>query len=98
MSDFNSWMSNTAHAAICICSDPDSPYYGVDGAKRLARECGPALLDFPDGIKNIGSTYSGICVIAFRLKPPIGAKEWFASVREGYEKALAYKNKEGNIL
>lgn len=98
MSDFNSWMSSIAHAAMRICADPDSQYYGVDGAKRLARECGPALLDFPDGIKNIGSTYSGICVIAYRLNPPIDAKDWLASVREGYEKAVAYKNKKGNIL
>ena len=71
-------------------------FYGPDGAKRLGRECGPALLDFGEyGIKNIGATYSAICVIAYQLRPPVDAKIWLSAVREGYERAKAFR--EGRL-
>lgn len=85
---FNVWMHRVAMAASGHCYSPDSWYYGADGAKRLGRECGPALLDFGQyGEKHLSATYSGICVIAYQLKPPISAKDWFDAVRQGYEKA-----------
>ena len=83
--DFTDWMSHVARFAMRHCIDPDGVYYGVEGAKRLARECGPALLDFPDGEHQIGATYSGICVIAYNLKPPIDAKIWIAELKKGME-------------
>lgn len=90
---FNDWMGRVARAAIRHTFD-DGIYAGRAGAIRLARECGPALLDFPDGIKQIHSTYSGICVIAYNLKPPIDAKEWLTTMREAY---MAAKEKTGGI-
>lgn len=90
---FNDWMRRTAMAASSHCYSPDSVYYGTEGAKRLGRECGPALLDFGEfGIDNIGATYSAICVIAYQLKPPIDAKEWFTSVWEGYNRAKEWRS------
>lgn len=84
---FSDWMRKTAHAAMHLCVDGEL-YSGVEGAKRFARECGPAILDFGEyGEKNIGSTYSAICVVAYMLKPPISAQEWFESLREGMERA-----------
>ena len=81
---FNTWMSSVAHAAMIHCVDEDGLYYGREGALRLARECGPAILDFHDyGKKNIGATYGAICVIAYGLKPPVDADEWLNAVREG---------------
>lgn len=91
---FNEWMRRTAVAASSHCYSPDSLYYGPEGAKRLARECGPALLDFGEfGIDNISATYSAICVIAYRLCPPIDAKDWLVSVREGYDRAKAWRDR-----
>lgn len=84
---FNDWMTSVSNAAKRHCLDPDGLYYGVEGAKRLARECGPALLDFPDGERQIWSTYSGICVRAYDLKPPIDAKTWLTEMNVGIKKA-----------
>jgi len=91
---FQTWMRSIAMAASVHCYSPDSIYYGPEGAKRLGRECGPALLDFGEfGIGNIGATYSAICVIAYQLKPPIDAKDWLAAVREGYDRAKAWQDR-----
>lgn len=85
---FQEWMRRVAMAVSSHCWSPDSLYYGPEGAKRLGRECGPALLDFGEyGIKNIGSTYGAICVIAYQLRPPVDAKAWLTAVRDGYERA-----------
>ena len=70
------------------CHNPDGIYHGIEGAKRLAREVGPALADFEDYEKLIGNTYSGICVMAYNLCPPIGASVWFAELRKGLAKAI----------
>lgn len=92
--DFSAWMRRTAMAASLHCYSSDSVYFGPEGAKRLGRECGPALLDFGEfGIDNIGATYSAICVIAYQLKPPIDAKDWLAAVREGYDRAKAWRDR-----
>lgn len=89
---FSSWMRSVAMAASVHYWSPGSLYYGPEGAKRLGRECGPALLDFGEyGKKNISATYSGICVIAYQLKPPVDAKIWLAAVCEGYERARSYR-------
>lgn len=81
------WMTRVRLAAMRHCLDPDGIYYGEEGAKRFARECGPALLDFPDGEKRISETYSGICVMAYDLKPPIDASVWFDEMRKGMRHA-----------
>ena len=92
--DFSAWMRRTAMAASAHCYSPDSLFYGPEGAKRLGRECGPALLDFGEyGEKEMGATYSAICVIAYQLRPPIDAKDWLAAVREGYERAKAWRDR-----
>ena len=84
---FNHYMERARNAAARHCAD-GGVYAGAEGAKRLARECGPAMLDFGDyGLRNLGSTYSGICVIAYALKPPIDAKTWLHELRFGMEKA-----------
>ena len=89
---FSAYMNAVRTAAMPLCQ-PDGVYAGENGAMRLARECGPAMLDFGDyGEQSIGSTYSGICVIAYGLKPPIDAKTWLKELRTGMEKARKIKN------
>ena len=85
--NFADWMSTMAQVAMRHCLNEGGLYYGVEGAKRFARECGPALLDFPGGERNAGSTYSGICVRAYDLKPPIDAKAWLMELRKGMDRA-----------
>lgn len=78
---FDHWMHRTAMTASKNCFG-GGLYTGKDGARRLARECGYALPDFGEyGDKNAGATYSGICVIAYQLRPPLDAKEWLEIVR-----------------
>lgn len=84
---FNDWMTRIVNAAKRHCISESGLYYGIEGAKRFARECGPALLDFQDGEKQIWSTYSGICVRAYDLKPPIDAKTWLNELKKGMERA-----------
>jgi len=80
--NFQNWMNLTRNAASHLCC-PGNLYAGVDGCRRLARECAPAILDFGEyGRKNISSTYSGICVIAYNLRPPVDAKTWLGWIRE----------------
>ena len=90
---FTAYMSNVAHAAMHHCVQEGGLYYGMEGCHRFARECGAAFLDFEreglDPKKLFGSTYSGICVIAYGLKPPVGARSWLEWVREGYRDAKA---------
>ena len=80
---FIEWMRHDANCAMHQCYD--GIYVGEEGAKRFAREVGPCLLDFPDA--DPGATYSGICVIAYRLKPPIDAKTWLTELRKGMDAA-----------
>jgi len=96
---FSYWMRRVANALTGTyeLTHDGGVYEGTEGAKRLGRECGPALLDFGEyGIKNIGATYSGICVIGYNLKPPIDAGDWLNAVREGYEKAKRYDRRNAN--
>ena len=73
-------------------------YFGSDGAKRFARECGYAIPDFTlDREKQdhlISSTYSAICVIAYRLNPPVNAKEWINGMREGRDEVMKVRMKD----
>ena len=80
---FNDWMRYCADSALRQCYE--GCYVGEEGAKRFAREVGPCLLDFPDA--EPGATYSGICVIAYGLKPPIDAKTWLTELHKGMDKA-----------
>ena len=86
-------MADISHAATYQCYD--GLYYGEEGAKRFARECGAALPDFSRTEKDLramcSSTYSGICVIAYRLRPPIDATEWQNGLNEGINKAMQIK-------
>lgn len=85
---FKLWMERIRNAARRHCMEENGLYAGVEGAKRFARECGPAILDFGEyGEKNIGSTYGAICVIAYGLKPPIAAKIWLQELRKGMDYA-----------
>lgn len=79
---FQNWMSAVAHAPAEIFHG-EGLYAGVDGCKRLARECASAIPDFGEyGEKNINATYSGICVIAYNLCPPVDAGVWLGWIRE----------------
>lgn len=81
---FNAYMSATARAAIRHTMAHEGLYHGAEGCRRLAREVAPALLDFKDFETNelIKCTYSGICVIAYNLKPPVDAGKWIGWIRE----------------
>ena len=85
--EFSCWMTKLRLAAMRHCLTKGGLYYGVEGAKRLARECGPALLDFEDYEDLIDSTYSGICVTAYELRPPISEAVWLSELRRGMERA-----------
>lgn len=90
---FRNWMTDISHAATYQCYD--GLFYGEEGAKRFARECGAALPDFSRTEKDLqdmcSSTYSGICVIAYNLRPPIDSKEWRKGLYEGINKAMQIK-------
>lgn len=92
------YMSRVAHAAMAVCIPDDGIYHGIDGCHRLARECGAAYIDFErmgaDADKLMGSTYSGICVIAYGLKPPVDAAQWLAWLREGFNDAKEIYDEE----
>lgn len=92
------YMSTIAHAAIRHCVPEDGIYHGEDGCHRLARECGAAYVDFEimglDVPRLMSKTYSGICVIAYSLKPPVDAGTWLTWLREGYEDAKKLWAKE----
>ena len=89
---FFDWMSSIAHISARHCLDPESVYHGVDGCKRLAKECGCAIPDFTLDEKEqdnlISSTYSAICVIAYGLNPPVNANKWFEWMRIGRDNAM----------
>lgn len=94
--EFAGWMRGVANAAMRHCHEDEGPYAGAAGALRLARECGPAIADFGEyGEKQIGSTYSGICVIAFGLSPPVDAKAWFDELRSSYERERDRRKERG---
>lgn len=89
-SSFTTWMHIVSSVARTHCLH-DGIYAGTEGCRRFARECAPALLDFADERHApesfLGSTYSGICVIAYNLKPPVDAKDWLKWMRESLEEA-----------
>ena len=82
---FQDWMVRTRNAARHLCRE-DGLYAGESGCRRFARECAPAVLDFGEyGERQIGATYSGICVIAYDLRPPVSAAQWLGWIREVIE-------------
>lgn len=89
---FQQWMSSIARTVIHLCYSPGDMYFGPEGCKRFARECGYAIPDFTLDEKEqdnlISSTYSAICVIAYRLNPPVNANKWFEWMRAGRDKAM----------
>lgn len=93
---FQSWMRLIASSAMRHCHDADGIYYGPEGCRRLARECGYAIPDFTlnrdEQNSLMSSTYSCICVIAYNLKPPIDSKDWLKNMREGRDKAMRMRN------
>ena len=95
---FRKWMSSVARAAIHLCYSPGDMYFGPEGCKRLARECGYAIPDFTLDRKEqdhlISSTYSAICVIAYRLNPPMSSKEWINGMREGRDEVMEARMKD----
>lgn len=58
--------------------NPSSIYFGREGHVRLAREIGPALLDFSEKARKeiVHGSYSIIYVRCCNLKPILDAKEW----------------------
>ena len=89
---FNAWMCATRSAALRLCR-PGGLYDGIEGCRRFARECAPALLDFGEyGRNSIGATYGAICVISYQLKPPVDAAQWICWMREKLEELERHKN------
>ena len=62
-------------------------YHGVEGAKRLAREYGRGLADFPkkEAMKEVGSSYGILLVRLTNLRPPIDAKIWTNEIIKALE-------------
>lgn len=93
---FNNYMAAIRSVAASLCRD-GGIYAGTEGCLRLAREVGPALVDFSRNERDISSmvssTYSGICVVAYGLRPPLDASDWNAAVYQGVRKGLGtWKN------
>ena len=84
---FSDYIQRVVNAAGRHCLEKDGIYATKEGAERFARECGPALLDFDDSESLVSRTYSGICVRAYDLKPPIDAKEWNKNIVIGMNRA-----------
>ena len=63
--------------------NPDSIYFGLEGHKRLARECGFALNDFDEKDRDeiLHSSYSRIYIIGCNLKPLMDASQWMRIMR-----------------
>ena len=85
--EFSDYMQRVVSAAGRHCLEQDGIYRGKDGAMRFARECGYALPDFENPASLVSSTYSGICVKAYYLRPPIDAKVWNKNIMIGMERA-----------
>lgn len=84
--DWNYYMGSVSRAARHLCRD-GGIYAGREGAERFAREVGYAVEDYAKiGDDAVRGSYSGICVIAYDLKPPVDAKDWIKWVNEGWEK------------
>ena len=78
------YISDMASGVKMQLSNPNSLYYGLEGHKRLARECGYALNDFDkEGQDTILKTsYSALYVRGCNLKPLLDAKEWIGIMRK----------------
>ena len=91
---FSRYMERVSHGAQRHCLPESGLYHGAEGCHRFANECGYAMRDFErsgiDVDSLLKSTYSGICVIAYGLKPPVDAGAWIEWMREGLEKARKY--------
>ena len=63
--------------------NPNSIYYGREGHKRFARECGVALNDFceKDRKEILSSSYGRLYVKHCNLKPILDAKQWISIMR-----------------
>ena len=98
---FQDYMRSVREAAFRHTVE-DGAYAGIEGCKRLARECGAAIPDFSDKAKDIwdmiSSSYSGICVIAYHLKPPVDARDWISAMHEGVDRALSGRGKHGAFI
>ncbi len=78
------YMSEMLSGIRSQLADENSPYYGLEGHRRLARECGYALNDFDEkGQQEIlSSSYSTMYVRGCNLKPLLDAKEWISIMRQ----------------
>lgn len=84
--EFNGWMAAIGHA-VPHQTIEGGIYQGVEGARRLARECGCAIACGGEyWEKRANATYGGICVIGYCLRPPIDAKEWMKYLKQGMNK------------
>ncbi len=86
--DAKTYMSRMASAIRIQLVQPNSMYHGLDGHKRLARECGYALNDFDEAAQNaiLSASYSTMYVRGCNLKPLLDAKEWIGIMRQQIEK------------
>jgi hypothetical protein len=73
-------------------------YQGVEGARRIAREYGAGLADYPEEQARdyIRKSYD-VCFHGYDLRPPIDAKDWNREVMAGYTRAKNRKNTGGII-
>lgn len=78
------YMSDMLLGVRMQLSNPNSPYFGLEGHKRLARECGYALNDFDKKGQDVilKTSYSTIYVRGCNLKPLLDAKEWIGIMRK----------------
>lgn len=81
--DAHEYMTRMKNAVGSHLINPDSIYYGEEGHRRFARECGYALNDFDEEGQNeiLHGSYGSIYVIGCALKPILDAKEWIQIMR-----------------
>ena len=72
------YLNNMDAALGAVMNNPCSIYFGIEGHKRLARECGYALNDFceSDRAGILSASYGKLYVKHCNLKPILDAKEW----------------------
>ena len=68
--------------ALAVSMSNSNIYDGKDGALRLAREIGTCLRDSDEkeAQEYFDRSYNEVCVIGYRLKPPVDKREWDGEV------------------
>lgn len=77
------YISNMRRVVPFCLANSEGLYVGIEGHRRLARECGYAMNDFSEAEQKefMQSSYSVIYVAGCGLRPLLDAKEWIELIK-----------------